>query len=294
MLRGLDSAASGMFALERRQEALANNLANSQTPGFKKDDTTLRAFPKLVLERIRDFNQNGAAPIPGMPTLPGQAMVGELYNGVYEQESIPNFEQGTLVQTDNPLDLAIEDQGIPAQTVNGRQVKPEALFAVQLPDGTVGYTRNGKFDLDAQGNMVTAEGYRLLGANQQPVTITGSIDKADLSIDADGRMIAFPNDPAKTRIAGQIGIAVAQNPGDLRRGGGNVYLSTNPLPIQPVNGNSSGITLHQGFIEQSNVAPGQTMTDMMNTVRGYEANQKVIGTYDTSLQQLFSVGKING
>jgi flagellar basal-body rod protein FlgF len=295
MLRGLYSAASGMFSLERKQEALADNLANAQTPGYKKDDTVLRAFPKLLIQRIQDFNENGKGAIAGVPQLPGQNNpIGELFNGVYAQERIPSFNQGPLVQTDNPLDIAINDQNIPMQDVNGRQVKPAAFFAVQLQDGTVGYTRNGKWDLDASGNLVTSEGYRVLGADHQPIQIAASISKEDLHIDADGQIIAYSDDPTKTRTAGQAGMVVVQNPFDLRRLGGNVYQSANPIPfIQDAGGTNPGVSLQQGFIEQSNVDPGQTMADMMATIRGYEANQKVISAYDQTLQQLYSVGKLN-
>lgn len=293
MLRGLNTAASGMFSLERRQETLADNLANAQTPGYKKDDTVLRAFPKLLMQRIQDFNENGKMPI-GAPQIPGQSVpIGELFNGVYTQERIPSFTQGALVQTDNPLDMAIDDQALPTQVINGRQVKPAAFFAVQLADGTEGYTKNGKWDLDANGDLVTSEGYRVLGANHQPIHITDSISKADLQIDSNGNIIAYPADASKTKIAGQIGIVLVDNPAELRRLGGNVFQSDNPVPF--ITGASDrGISLQQGYIEQSNVDTGQTMTDMMANMRGYEANQKVISAYDTSLQQLFSVGKING
>ncbi|CAH2712913.1 Flagellar basal-body rod protein FlgG [Neobacillus rhizosphaerae] len=296
MIRGLYTAASGMYSLERKQETLADNLANAQTPGYKKDDTVQRAFPKLLMQRIQDFNEKGNVTFGGDFQLPGQPVpIGELYNGVYTQERIPSFGQGSLVQTDNPLDLAIEDQGIPAQMVNGRLVKPAAFFAVQLPDGTVGYTRNGKWDLDANGHLVTSEGYQVLGADHKPIQITDSIRKEDLFINADGQLIAYPNDPSKTRLAGQIGIAVVQNPAELHRSGGNVFQSANPVPfIQDAGGTNPGISLYQGFIEQSNVDTGQTMTDMMMAIRGYEANQKVISVYDNSLQQLYSVGKMNG
>jgi flagellar basal-body rod protein FlgF len=294
MLRGLYSAASGMFSLERRQETLSNNLANAQTPGYKKDDTVMRAFPKLLIERIQDFTEN----IPGTAELqiPGQGVrVGELTNGVYAQERIPSFNQGTLVQSDQPLDVAIEDQNIPLQVVNGRTVKPTAFFAVELPDGTVGYIRNGKWDLDANGNVVTSEGYRVLGADHKPIQITGGIRKEDLYINADGQLISNPNNPAKSSNVGQIGMVLVQNPYELKRQGGNVYKSENQLPfIQDNGGTNPGVSLHQGFIEQSNVDVGQTMTDMMSTVRAYEANQKVIGVYNQSLEQLYSVGKING
>jgi flagellar basal-body rod protein FlgF len=296
MLRGLNTAASGMFSLERKQEALADNLANAQTPGYKKDDTLLRSFPNLLLQRIQDFSNKGKGSTPGTMQIPGQSVpIGDLFTGVYAQERIPSFNQGPLVQTDNPLDIAINDQGIPTQLINGRQVKPAAFYAVQLQDGTVGYTRNGKWDLDAQGNLVTSEGYRVIGADHQPIQITDSIRKEDLHINADGQLIAYPNDPTKTRNAGQIGMVVVQNPAELRRLGGNVFQSEYPEPfIQDAGGTNPGVSLNQGFIEQSNVDTGQTMTEMMMTIKGYEANQKVISAYDTSLQQLFSVGKING
>lgn len=296
MLRGLDSAASGMFSLERKQETLADNLANAQTPGYKKDDTVLRAFPKMLLERIRDFNEAGKVNVAGALQIPGQPVfIGELANGVYAQERIPSFTQGPLVQTDQPLDIAIEDQNIPSQDINGRTVKPSAFFAVQLGDGTVGYTKNGKWDIDSNGHLVTSDGYQVLGSNHQPIQLTDSIRREDLQINQDGQLIEYPNDPTRTRAAGQIGVAVVQNPFDLRRLGGNVYQSANPVPfIQDPGNNNPGVALHQGFLEQSNVDSGQTITDMMMTLRGYEANQKVINAYDTSLQQLYSVGKING
>lgn len=288
MIRGLYSAASGMFSLERKQETLADNLANVQTPGYKQDDTQLRAFPKLFLQRIQDFQEAGNAPAASL-----RVPIGELTTGVYAQERVPNFSQGPVVETDQPLDLAIDDQNIPAQTVGVRQVKPAAFFAVQLPNGAIGYTRDGKFDLDAGGNLVTADGYRVLGVNHQPIKITDSISKDSLMITSDGQVIVNANDPARSRIAGKIGIAVVQNPLQLTRMGANVYQSKTVVPfIQDRGQTNPGVSLKQGYIEQSNVNPAQTMSDMMMTVRGYEANQKVISAYDQSLQQLNSVGKI--
>ncbi|QCJ42374.1 flagellar hook-basal body protein [Bacillus sp. S3] len=289
MLRGLYSAASGMYSLERRQEALANNLANAQTPGFKKDDTVLRAFPNLLINRIRDFNENGA----GAQQLSGQSVpIGVLSNGVYTQERIPSFQQGSFVQSGMRLDVAIDDQAIPMENVNGRVVKPTAFFAIQLPDGGVGYTRNGKFDLDANGNLVTSDGYRVLGANHQPIQLVNN-SKEDVQITADGQIMV--NSENTIQNVGQIGIAVVQNPYELRRLGGNVYQSDQEVPfIQDGGGTNPGVNLHQGYYEGSNVDAGQTMSDMMMTVRGYEANQKVISVYEQSIQQLYSVGKLNG
>lgn len=296
MLRGLYNAASGMFSLERKQETLSNNLANIQTPGYKKDETVLRAFPKLLIERMQDFSGNGMSSIPGTPRIPGlPTPIGELYNGVYAQERIPSFNEGPVVQTEQPLDMAINDQGIPSKPINGRQVKPAAFFAVQLPDGKVGYTRNGKWDLDANGHIVTSEGYLVLGSKHKPVQIDDGVPKEDVHIDGDGAITLYPGDPTRRKSAGEIGIALVDNPYELRRAGANVYLTTNPVPfVQDPGLTNPGVTLKQGFIEQSNVDPSQTMVDMMLVAKGYEANQKVIGVYDRSLDQLYSVGKING
>lgn len=290
MIRGLYTAASGMFSLERKQETLADNLANVQTPGYKQDDTQLRAFPNLLLQRIQAYKGGGTVPA----LVPGQSVpIGQLTTGVYAQERVPNFSQGPLVQTDQPLDLAINDQNIPAQTVNGRQVKPAAFFAVQLSNGSVGYTRDGKFDLDANGNLVTADGYRVLGADHKPIKITDSINKGDFRVTSDGQLIVNVNDPTKTRVAGQIGIAVVQNPLQLQRMGGNVFQSANAVPfIQDPGQTNPGVSIQQGYIEQSNVDPTQTMSDMMTTVSAYEANQKVISAYDQTLQQLNSTGSL--
>ena len=295
MIRGLYSAASGMFSLERKQASLANNLANVQTPGYKKDDAQLRAFPNMLLSRIQNYKVNGISSGDTFGrAIPVGVPIGELTTGVYAQELVPNFSQGQLVETNEPLDIAINDESIPTQEINGRQVKPTAFFAVQLPNGTVGYTRDGKFDLDANNNLVTADGYRLLGADHQPIKITDSINKQNFSVTSNGQLIVNANDPTNARIVGQIGIVVVQNPLELVRMGGNVYQSTNPIPfIQDARQTNPGVSLEQGYIEQSNVDAAQTISDMMTTVRAYAANQKVISAYDETLQKLNSTGSVN-
>lgn len=295
MIRGLYTAASGMFALERRQATLANNLANVQTPGFKKDDSQLRAFPNLLLSRVQNYKAKSSSAGETMgKAIPVGVPIGVLTTGVYAQERVPNFSQGQLLETNQPLDIAINDENIPAQLINGKLVKPAAFFAVQLPNGTVGYTRYGKFDLDANNNLVTPEGYRLLGADHRPLQINEEISKDNFSVTADGQLITNAKDPENTRVAGQIGMVVVDNPWELTKLGGNVYKFSNPIPfIQDAGQVNPGISLQQGYVEQSNVDAGQTMADMMTTVRNYTANQKVISAYDESLQKLNSTGSAN-
>ena len=150
MFRGFYTVASGMLTQQRRTEMLTNNMANANTPGFKADQSSLRAFPEMLLQRIRDPEGQGPE-FAGIPRMPGQpTFIGTLPNGVYTQEYIPNFQQGQLIQTDNPYDVAIQDETLPAAEVDGRLLKPAAFFTVQTGEGEIRYTRNGKFSVDLE------------------------------------------------------------------------------------------------------------------------------------------------
>lgn len=123
MLRGLQSAASGMIAQHRRQDALSHNLANMNTSGFKKDQTVLRAFPEMLLHSIRDGLESPpqVGELSTLPALPGQSTyIGSLNTGVYNQEFIPDFAAGTPLETGNAFDFAIADQDLPQNEMEGR------------------------------------------------------------------------------------------------------------------------------------------------------------------------------
>lgn len=279
MLRGIDSAASGMIALQRKQDALTNNLANAETPGFKQDASPLRSFPEVLLEQIRG-KESGA-----------QARMGTLSMGVYNQETLPLFLQGTLTETNMPFDVAISDQGIPPIRVNGRTVKPAAFFAVQTPDGAMRLTRNGRFSVNENGELVTATGDFVLGRNGNRITGLDPLLK-DISISADGEIVAFPNDQRRTRTIGTIGIAIVENPNLLiKRDNGQFELEGAGAGILSAN-LPAGVQLNHKMLEQSNVDLSQTITDMMANIRLYEANQKVLQTYDKSLEQLNTIGRV--
>lgn len=268
MLRGIQSAASGMIAQQRRQDSLSQNLANVNTPGYKNDQAVMRAFPQMLLHRVRD-QQAGVEGIPAMGR--GTEFVGALQNGVYTQELIPQFAMGNLMETGNAWDFAISDHDLVPVEVEGKLVKPAIFFAVQTPQGETRYTRSGKFDVDAAGRLVTPEGHLVLGPTGQPIL----------------------TDETTPVTADQLGMIRVQNPQQLVRDGNNLYrwAGEQPLNFLPA-GTREGYAVQQGFVEGSNVDGAKTITEMMVAIRSFEANQKVIQAYDRTLELLNSVGKL--
>lgn len=281
MLRGIDTAASGMIALQRRQEALTNNLANIETPGYKKVDTTLRSFPEVFLERINDSKSSPVGNAPGF------SWIGSMQQGVYAQETISSFLQGDLVVTNNPFDAAIDDRNVPS--VNGQ--KPSVFFAVANAEGEIRYTRNGRFTVDENGQLRTLEGYAVLNNQGNPIQVDPALASNEVSISATGEIIVNPDDPAKRELVDTIGLVLIHNPNDLiKEGNGTFRLDgQNPGILTEL---PAGVQLHHKMIETSNVDPTMTMTNMMENVRLYEANQKVLQAYDRSLELLNSIGRV--
>ncbi|MGG3466040.1 flagellar hook-basal body protein [Neobacillus pocheonensis] len=281
MLRGIHTAASGMIALQRRQEALTNNLANIETPGYKKVDTTLRAFPEVFLERINDSQTTATENAPGF------SWIGSMQQGVYAQENISNFLQGDLVETNNPFDVAIDDRNLPS--AGGQQ--PSMFFAVVNAIGEIRYTRNGRFTVDETGQLRTLEGNAVLNNLGKPVQVDPDLASSEVSISPQGEIIVNPDDPAKREVVDTIGLVLIENPNQLIKEGNGLFRleGQNPPILKEL---PAGVVLHQKMIEGSNVDPTMTMTNMMENVRLYEANQKVLQAYDRSLELLNSVGKV--
>lgn len=256
MLRGFYTAASGMIAQQRRQESLANNIANQNTPGFKEDQTTLRAFPELLMQQM------GSTKIPTTSgaNLPRRNTLGSLNTGVYVQETLPNFIQGDLRETGTTTDLAIVNGMTPDE--NG-----SVFFTVQNEEGELRYTRNGNFTIDGQGALVTSQGYYVLDNNGNQIQTNGLEFHVttDGSLNIDGQNI-------------QLGLAYVDNTHDLTKEGNDLFNGeANAIP--------AGVTymVQQGFLEGSNVNAIQAMTEMMESYRMFETNQKVLKAYDESL-----------
>ena len=280
MLRGIDTAASGMIALQRKQNALTNNLANVETPGFKQDSSPLRSFPEMLLERIRQTETSGETP-----------KVGTLSMGVYNQETLPLFSQGSLVNSNMPFDVAINDQALPPILENGEYIKPAAFFAVQTADGSFQFTRNGRFSVNENGQLTTSSGDLVLGKNGRPIS-DQELTSGNVSIQSNGDIIVNPDDPARARTVASLGIMVVNNPNQLVKKDNGLYELEGATPAMLPQTLPAGLQLHHKMIEQSNVDTSQTITEMMTNIRLYEANQKVLQAYDKTLEQLNTIGRV--
>lgn len=266
MLRGFYTAASGMIAQQRRQETLANNIANQHTPGYKADQPTLRSFPELLML------QTGTRSIPTARSvnLPLNRTLGPLNTGVYVQETVPQFEQGDLRETGLTTDIAIVNGAFPDENGN-------IFFTVQNENGEVRYTRNGNFTVDGQGNLVTNQGYYVLDDQGNPIETNG----LEFHVTREGIVQVDGEDIP-------LGIAYVENAHELTKEGNDLFNgAAGPIP--------AGVTysIHQGYLENSNVNPLQTMTAMMESYRMFETNQRVLKAYDESMGKAVSdIGRI--
>ncbi|WP_062351645.1 flagellar hook-basal body protein [Bacillus kwashiorkori] len=276
MFRGFYTAASGMLAQQRRTEMLTNNLANMNTPGFKADESSLRAFPELLLSRL-----DGQQPIANrkLPQ-PMASLVGGLNTGVYVQDIAPLFHQGDLQQTELSTDIALVDLNIPTTNEGSPST---VLFTVEGPNGGVQYTRNGNFTLDGAGYLTMANGQYVLSADGNRIQLTND----EFIVDNDG----WINQNGAT--VARLGVAYAENPLLLaKRDNGTYELDNGTLPSAYDNENIAFQT-KQGYIERSNVDPQKAMTELLTAYRSFEANQKVLQAYDRSMDKAVNeVGRL--
>lgn len=257
MLRSLDIAKTGLEAQQTQLDAITHNLANVGTNGYKRSRAV---FEDLLYQNIR---QVGAA-----NTAETQLPTGlQLGSGVRAVATSRNFTQGALTQTGNQLDVGINGQG---------------FFQVSMPDGTTAYTRDGAFQVDAQGQLVTSAGYLLSPA----ITIPPNVQS--VTIGRDGTVSAtMPNATAPTQL-GQLQLSSFINPAGLEPRGGNLFTETaasgNP---QAGNPGTNGLgALNQGTVEGSNVNVVEELVAMIQTQRAYEINSKAIQTSDQMLAKL--------
>ncbi|MGA9527454.1 MAG: flagellar basal-body rod protein FlgG [Terriglobales bacterium] len=258
MLRALYTAASGMSAQQLNLDNIANNLSNSSTAGFY---ARRLQFSDLVYQNVI---------MPGAAATQQTTIAAGLQVGLGTMPAASEVlqTQGNLSSTGNPLDLAIQGLG---------------FFQVTLPDGQIAYTRSGSFHLDAQGNVVTANGNAL-----QP-NITIPANATTVTVGSDGTVSVTESGQTAAQQVGSIQLAMFPNPGGLNSVGNNLYLATTASgdAIVGAPGSAEGMgTLQQGMLEQSNVDIVQQFVDMIVAQRSYESNSRVVTSADQMLQDL--------
>lgn len=276
MFKGFYTAASGMIAQQRRTELLTNNMANAETPGFKSDQSTIRSFPDMLMSAIDKEK---------VPTEDGLAVqtadtLGAVNAGLYMQEISANQMQGQLIQTDLTTDIALINGTLP---VNEEGIQAAVFYRLQEENSEAQvYTRNGNFTLDGAGFLTAADGKYVLSADNEPI----QVQTQNFRVNDRGQV--FENDV----LVAQIGVSVAENPdAQLLKQQNGVYYTANGENLQAADPNT--YSMQQSFLEQSNVDAAKTMTDLMTAYRAFEANQKVLTAYDTSMQKAVSeIGRV--
>jgi flagellar basal-body rod protein FlgG len=257
MIRSLWISKTGMEGQQTKLDAVTNNLANVSTNGFKRAGVV---FEDLMYQNMR---QAGAASSE-QSQLPTGLQLGL---GVRAAATTRNFSQGTLQQTGNNLDVAIKGNG---------------MFQIQLPDGSTAYTRDGSFQVDANGQLVTNAGYTV----QPGITIPQAA--TSVTIAADGTVNITLQGQAQPQQVGQLQLASFVNPAGLDPLGQNLYAETGAsgTPNAGAPGSDGLGSLQQGFVEGSNVNVVEELVTMIATQRAYELNSKAIQTSDQMLQRL--------
>lgn len=250
-------AKTGLDAQQTRMTVVSNNLANVNTTGFKKDRAK---FEDLIYQTVRQ--PGGLASQDNL--LPSGLSLG---TGVRVVATEKQHTQGNLIQTDNALDIAIQGRG---------------FFQILMPDGTIGYSRDGAFQVDDQGQIVTAGGMLL-----EP-GITVPEDAQSITIGSDGTVTVQINGQAEPNQIGTIQIADFINPAGLQPIGQNLFIETaaSGAPLVGTPGIEGLGSIIQGALEASNVNLAEELVNMIETQRAFETNTKAIQTVDGMLQYI--------
>lgn len=281
MLKGLYTAYTGMLNEQHRMDVLTNNLANATTNGFKKEGTTSQAFDTVLAYKIKDLSEPGNLPRPlatnraidqnevnnplNEDYLERRVRRTGLNLGVKIGENYVDYSEGPIKETENPLDLALSDRG---------------FFAIEYTnkagETSTKYTRDGNFTMNRLGFLQTQDGDYVLDEDGRRIQMDPALP---VVVNRDGDIIQDGN------VVATIGITDFEDYNYLERFGENLF--------QPVEGatelerGETGVDtqIHSGYLEMSNISVVTEMVNMIALQRQYESNQKVITTYDETLEQ---------
>jgi flagellar basal-body rod protein FlgG len=257
MMRSLWISKTGMEAQQTQLDTISHNLANVSTNGYKKSHAV---FEDLMYQTLRQPGANSAE----QTTLPTGLQLGLGTRAVATSRS---FTQGALQQTSNSLDMAIRGNG---------------FFEIQMPDGSTGYTRDGAFQVNAQGQLVTNNGY----AVNPGITIPANT--LTVTVGNDGTVSTTSAGQTGAQVIGQLQLVNFVNPPGLEAKGQNLFAETaaSGAPTVGTPGQNGLGLVSQGFVETSNVNVVEELVSMIQTQRAYELNSKAIQTSDQMLQRL--------
>ena len=261
MVRGLYAAWTGMVNEQRRLDVISNNMANSNTTGYKKQNVTSQSFDDEFAVRINDNNRDTTSKYP----------IGYMNLGVKIGETYLDFSQGSLRETGNTYDLALSGDGFfTIQTTN------------KQGETTTKYTRDGSFTVNTEGYLVTKDGDYVLDTNGERIQIPGAQTAQNVAFDQNGNITVDGQQIAT------LGLASFANPQALLIYGENMYDATPAAGLQ-----ASNAAVHQGYLEMSNTNVIEEMVDMITITRAYEAGQKMIQTVDNTLNKAVNeIGKV--
>lgn len=282
MVRGVYTGASGMIAQQERLDVVANNLANVDKPGFKRDTATFKAFPEMMAARTED---DGVVIFP-LGSTDIRPYVGRMGTGVEVNEVFTEWEQGSLRETGNQLDIALSDKG---------------FFTIETPNGER-YTRNGSFLIDKDNYLVTKHGYKVMGENGYI-----QIKTNNYVIDEEGRVSVnkryqnnddfvqmTQNEWKDEEILDTLKIVRFENERYLKKEGDSFWVDTQISgPAYIAQKGIDRPKVLSRFLEMSNVNPINEMVRMIEVQRAYELNSKSIATHDTLIGRVVNeVGRV--
>lgn len=270
MIRALYTSVSGLRGFQTKLDVIGNNIANVNTVGFKKS--------RVMFQDVLSQNIGGAT----APSDDGKGGINPMQVGLGSQVASIEmaFSTGSPMTTNLPTDLSIEG---------------EAFFMVQAGDGgPIYYTRAGNFTRDAAGNLVNAQGMRLLDAGGAPIVISREDNIVSYSIGKDGTITTVDDTGALTSDI-QIGVMTFNNPAGLKKIGNSLYEYTVNAgaaggdPLTPLTPTDANVNIIAGQLEMSNVDLSEEFTEMIVAQRGFQANSRIITTSDSVLEELVNL-----
>lgn len=245
MVRGLYTAAMGMNVQAKRLDIISNDLANTDTTGYKKDVAVVSSFKEEYLKRLNDTQH----------FTPNNGTVGKIVFGAKVDEVYTDFTQGSVISTGLETDMALQGEG---------------FFTVQTPEGTA-YTRDGNFSISQSGDLVTKEGYAVMGQAGAVNLGTDYFTSGEkITVQGNGSIYAG------SKYIDTLNLVNFEDTASLSKMGDNLYLATGQ--VSEFNG-----SVLQAFLEKANVNTVEAMVDLITVARAYEANQKMVQTQDSIL-----------